>query len=403
MNISRYIRSIIVFVILVGASSALSAQQRIVFATSATGNADLGSWPEAGDGPTGLSAADAICVNQATSGGLNNPENFVAWISDDVDDAYCRVHNLTGKKADNCGQENLPVAAGPWVRSDGAPAAGTIDQLLVPNPVVYMPLLTDESGDPVALDQKAWSATRNTGIAYTDTCSNWTNGTSDSSVSLQLQGNSWGSNGGSPCDSPDLHLVCVETGVGAALELPMPVGNIAFHTSADGTGNLSTWNEAADGTSGIEAGDSICNNLAADSGLPWQGNYKAWLSDDSVIAPDRFNSDGPWYRPDGIQIAESKADLIDGSVFSAIVQSESGGYRAFQLVWTGTNADGSLNINNCNGWESEIGMGSLGRASDSNAAWTQSGQLSCDQTSFRIYCLSDVAGILSLEDGFEDP
>lgn len=403
MNLIKYFKLSFVILFLVGASSPLSAQQRVVFATSASGNADLGSWPEAGDGQAGLAAADAICVNQATLGGLSNPGDFVAWISDDVSDAYCRVHNLAGKKADNCGQKTLPIAAGPWVRSDGEPAAATIDELLVPNPVVYMPLLTDESGNPIALDQKAWSATRTSGIAYADTCANWTNGVSDSSVSLQLQSNTWASNGGSPCNSPDLHLVCVETGVGGPLDLPAPEGNIAFHTSANGTGDLATWSEAAQGTTGIEAGDSICNNLAADSGLPWQGNYKAWLSDDSVIAPDRFASDGPWYRPDGIQIAESKADLIDGSLFSALIQTEEGLYSAFQLIWTGTNADGSLNANNCGNWESEVGMGSLGRAGDTNSAWTQTGQYPCDETTLRIYCLSDVEEILSVQDGFEDP
>ncbi len=403
MNFSTFAGLCFVCLVMAGVSTTASAQQRVVFATSATGNADLGSWPEAGNGPTGLAAADAICVNQATSGGLDNPGNFVAWISDDMNDAYCRVHNLTGKKADNCGQGTLPVAAGPWVRSDGIPAAGNIEELLVPNPMVYMPLLTDESGNAVALDQKAWSATRNTGIAYTDTCANWTDGITGSTVTLQLQGNSWASNGGSPCNSPDLHLVCVETIEGAPVEIPPPEGNIAFHSHSDGTGDFSTWSEAAQGTTGIEAADSICNNLAAGSGLPWQGSYKAWVSDGTITAPDRLTSDGPWYRPDGIQVAESKADLLDGSVFSAIVQSNTGLYRAFQLIWTGTNADGSLNPNNCSGWTSEAGMGSLGRATDTNTAWTESGQLSCDQTSFRIYCFSDVQEVLSLEDGFEDP
>jgi hypothetical protein len=70
------------------------------------------------DAGTGLEAADAICQSRAEAGGLNG--TFRAWLSDDDDDAYCRIHGLSGKKAENCGQGSLPDFAGNWVRTDGA-------------------------------------------------------------------------------------------------------------------------------------------------------------------------------------------------------------------------------------------------------------------------------------------
>ena len=34
-----------------------------------------------------------------------------AWLSDSSDDAWCRIHGLDGKRADNCGQPVLPANA----------------------------------------------------------------------------------------------------------------------------------------------------------------------------------------------------------------------------------------------------------------------------------------------------
>jgi hypothetical protein len=98
-----------------------------VFVTSVQGDGNLGSWPDAG-GKTGLAAGDAICRARAKAAGL--PGTFRAWLSDNKHDAYCRIHNLDGKMADNCGKASLPVAAGPWVRTDGFPFSGTINQML---------------------------------------------------------------------------------------------------------------------------------------------------------------------------------------------------------------------------------------------------------------------------------
>lgn len=396
-KLMRSFHSTLIVFALLAATTQLLAQQRVTFVTSATGNANLSTWTEAGDNLTGLAAADSICVAQATSGGLANPENFVAWMSDDTDDAYCRVHGLTGKRNANCGETELPVAAGPWIRSDGLPARASIDNAVD----IYMPNLTDESGNPIAIDQLAWSAATTTGAAYGDNCENWTDENAGLAVRLPLQMNTWNANGAVDCNSTDLHLLCVETGQGDALEFPDTLGNIAFHTNADGTGNFSTWNEADPDTIGIEAADSICNNEAMSEGLPWPGRYKAWLSDGSTDARDRFESDGPWNRPDGLEVAETKADLIDGVLDTAIVQAENGNYRAFAGVWTGTNADGTRSTDHCNSWASEATTGLIGQSQHSNGDWTERTTQSCDMASNRLYCLSDVDLNIVFEDGFE--
>ena len=117
----------------------------VAFVTSVEGTGNLSSWSDAGD-QIGLAAGDAICQARAEAGKLSG--SFVAWLSDADDDAYCRVQNLEGKKLANCGQPELPTAAGPWVRVDGLPFAGTIDQMLKPNYRIFTPVHFDEFGNP---------------------------------------------------------------------------------------------------------------------------------------------------------------------------------------------------------------------------------------------------------------
>jgi hypothetical protein len=88
------------------------AAQRLVFATSVSGTGDLSTWANSG-GQDGLLGADNVCKARATMAGLPNANDFIAWMSDQDDDAYCRIHGLTGKKSANCGQGALPASAGP--------------------------------------------------------------------------------------------------------------------------------------------------------------------------------------------------------------------------------------------------------------------------------------------------
>lgn len=389
MSVSNNLLGVLVFILLLSANNPLAAQQRIAFVTSATGNGNLGSWIEAGDGLTGLAAADSVCVAQATAANLANPQNFTAWMSDSNDDAYCRVHGLSGKKASNCGEVSLPVAAGPWLRTDGQPWAGSIDQI-INSFVVYNPALLDESGVTLPLDHKAWLSTLFDGTFQGNSCSDWTDSSGTFGYTLPLQFTSWYGDGGASCGADNVHLLCLETGAGPAVELQEPDGNIAFISSATGTGNLSAWDDAEPGTIGMEAGDSICNALAAAADLPFQGQYKAWLSDDLADARDRFENDGPWDRLDGFRIAHSLEDLTDGVLATASQLTEQGEYFNNRAVWTGTLPDGTAATLNCGNWEAgDDAQARVGRSNHTTAGWTDLEGAFCFNDFFHLQCLSD--------------
>src|SRR5262249_42513339 len=131
-----------------------------------------------GSGLTGLAAADGVCQARARTAGLANPDDYVAWLSDRNNDAYCRVFGLSGKKSDNCGQASLPVGAGPWLRVDGVPFAGRIEDALSKNEV-YSTLNVDEFGNTFHFGAESFTATDvdgtlNTVFGDNADCNRWT-------------------------------------------------------------------------------------------------------------------------------------------------------------------------------------------------------------------------------------
>ena len=145
------------------------------FVTSVSGTGNLGSWPDA-SGQTGLAAGDAICQARARAAGLEPAHGFRAWLSDSSDDAYCRIHGLTGKKAALCGQSTLPVDAGPWVRTDGYPFAPKLVDMLAPRFGVYTPARFDEMGNEIPGTARYFTGTLETGEGQSYFCGDWTIG-----------------------------------------------------------------------------------------------------------------------------------------------------------------------------------------------------------------------------------
>ena len=360
-----------------------------VFVTSVTGNGNLGSWADAG-GKTGIDAGDAICEARADAAGLNG--TFKAWLSDDNNDAYCRIHNLTGKKSDNCGQTILPVAAGPWVRTDGFPFGETIDQLLN-NGKVYAPVRYDEFGH-IGSIKVYYTNTDINGVlstSYASPCSNWHSSTQDiifmghsdiTSYSWTAVSSFYG------CDW-DVSLLCFQTGVRPSLPNFSSAGKKVFVTSVTGNGNLSSWPNAG-GKMGIEAGDAICQARAQNAGLTNAHRFKAWLSDSTTNAIDRITSNGPWVRLDGVKIADSKSNLTDGSLFTSINLIETGIYRGYLDVWTGTGSNGNKSIETCNNWTdgTSIFKGLAGRTVYASNWWTDAYSDSCDY-GLPLFCFED--------------
>lgn len=381
----------------------LDAVDRMMFVTSTSGTGDLSTWAGA-DGFTGLAAGDAICQARASAAGLANASAYRAWLSDAADDAYCRLHGFTGKRATNCGQPTLPTGAGPWWRRDWMPFGAALPELADPLNEVLMPARINEYG--AALPHWAFylTGTLPDGTVSARTCLNWTSAASDESGDLgdtERTSAGWTYSGNLSCSSPNSRLLCLEAGSGAPLPVEPASGRLAFVSSAHGAGELGAWTEAQ-GESGLAAGDAICRHLAAASGVRQAESFKAWLSVPGVNAEDRFEHDGPWMRLDGMIVAWSLADLTDGWLATSLHLTEQGSYLGYWGVWTGTASSGEATGDHCSSWSSAL-PGDDGHTGTANAVgyyWTSDpSATSCDFPWHHLYCLQD-APILFI-DGFE--
>lgn len=400
--------SAIVLLALAGLTAAVAADQpRVAFITSVTGNGNLSSWQDAG-GATGLAAGDAICVARATAAALANPQNFVAWLSDANDDAWCRIHGLNGKRASNCGQQSLPAAAGPWVRTDGQPFAESIEQIVPPFNRILLPLRFDEFGNKLAPNLGLWTGTFTQGsVSFLgETCSNWTFGSSglgSRGLSGETAGG-WTATGGIGCSSPTQRLICMEREAGPPLPERSVEGLIVFLSTSSGNGNLSTWPNAGTAV-GLAAGDAVCQAEALSAGLPEPGSFKAWLSNDEINAIDRLVGRGPWSRLDGIPVAANRAELVSGELFAPISLQPDGNHN-FRTPWTGTNAFGLSAGSNCAGWTlGDVATdGTKGKANSVSADWA-SWALGQDQCGLvrQLYCFQDLIVDEVFADRFESP
>ena len=395
-------------VVLLGAGSLPAHAAKKMFTTSATGNGNLSSWPQAG-GQTGLAAGDAICRSLATDAGLADANLFRAWLSTSTTDAYCHVAGFSGKKSANCGQGSLPDA-GPWQRTDGVSFSHHLSDLTTTFDVLHPPVV-DENGSVLTGQILTFSDTESSGQIWDTltTCNNWSS--ASPSVSASTGDSTLGAVGWTersidffpsslPCDA-DLHLLCFDPGTGAALPgQGSAPGAWVFVTSAAGTGDLGSWPQAG-GATGVAAGDAICRNLAASSHFPAAYAYVAWLSVAGAPAIDRITTDGPFRRPGGVQIAGSKSDLLASPYRESDVETDDLREHIDSLVFTGTTVTGLVTGDDCAGWTSTgaSDFATLGRSSALGDAWTAGYEFSCDVAIARLLCVSNV--VILFADGFE--
>jgi hypothetical protein len=362
-----------------GESPSTNLPQLKIFVTSASGNGNLSTWADAG-GNTGVAAGDAVCQAVAERAGLSG--TFRAWLSDSTTDAYCHIQGLTGKKADNCGQATLPTDAGPWFRmGDAHPFSDTIDKL-VNDGQVFVPVYYDENGTKVT--DGYFTGTSEGGTVMSGYhCADWTSSSSSDNVML---GNPlgttqrWSQLTTSTCNG-SRRLLCMQTGTGRALSaITAPTGSKkVFATATSYSGNLG----------GLSGADNICQTRASALGLTNADKFKAWLSDEANDASDRLTSDGPWYRLDGVKVADSKADLTDGEIFTSI--NYTGTSYIGTAVWTGTTQAGLRNSPYCANWTSNLSgdSGTFGSSTLINSWWTQwPGTWNCN-SNYVIYCFED--------------
>ncbi len=391
--------------VVLSAAAPAEALRRRAFVTSATGTGNISTWPDA-DGQHGHTGADNICRARAAAGGLPNASAYRAWLSTAGTDAYCHVRGQSGKKSNGC--TGTAVAAGPWYQVNGTTfMAGTLQELTGPERKIVRPVLYDEFGTLLTgPDSRYWTGTRADGTVAISTCSSWV--TASSAVEGwfgvgQATAIEWTDFTDQMCNSL-YRLLCLEPGVS---DPPAAVGwapgALAFVTSEVGNADLGSWPEAPGTALGINAGDEICSNLAAASGVPAPDSFVAWLSDATTDARDRLTLTNAAYRRlDGYTIANNRADLIDGANTNSIHVDETGTYlNANTRAHTATNGDGTGNADHCDGWTSASSSdlergGSASWTRDD--AWTDNTSGLCQFTA-RLYCFSNVVTLFW--DGFE--
>lgn len=180
---------------------------------------------------------------------------------------------------------------------------------------------------------------------------------------------------------------------GGVLECVTPLevdSRIAFVSSDTFQGDLGN---SLGCQSGLAGGDCICETLAWNAGLGM--NFKAWLSTSTDEPADEnfYHHDGPYVRIDGVMVAVSWDDLTDGTLLHPIEVDEQGGRPGInnsQLVWTGTDADGTANSagrGTCNDWTvtSDPNGGRQGNLTAIDRDWTTQSSTGCENTN-PIYC-----------------
>ncbi len=151
-----------------------------------------------------------------------------------------------------------------------------------------------------------------------------------------------------------------------------------FVSSTTSTGDLG----------GLSGADATCASLASAAGL--NGTYLAWLADDTTSPATRFTqATVPYVLVDGTVVASDWADLIDGTLSSAITLNEAGVATPSAIVWTNVEIDGTtVSSDDCSDWSSNStpDRGWVGFAGPLSSVWTNAFFSSFCNALNGIYC-----------------
>ena len=152
-----------------------------------------------------------------------------------------------------------------------------------------------------------------------------------------------------------------------------------FVTSTTYTGNLG----------GAAGADALCQGRADSVSLG--GTWRAWISTITSSAATRLTHfAGPYVQVNRTKIADSWADLTDGSLDLGITVSESGQAFAVQSTryWTGSSTSGNATLATCMGFTNATSgfNGDTGLVGFTTSAWTSSGADGCS-ASWRLVCI----------------
>lgn len=380
------------------------AQYRRAFVTSVWGPGNFSAWADVEPGATGVEAADSICRARAAAAGLPGAQDFRAWVSDSLDDAWCRVQGLTGRRDDGCaGAPSLP-GAGPWALVGEDVLWAESLEALTSEDGPKLPLDRNELGVAIHPGDAIWTGTDETGRGIDPFagwfCQDWTAAQTEVYAAAGAAYGTrpaWTEEYAASCDTLR-PLFCLQ-GVPATQRPPIATqapAALAFVTDTVGSADFGSWPSASSLT-GTDAADAICRSEAAARHLPNPDAFVAFVSTATTSARDRLPAGIGWVRLDGARVAVSRDDLLDGALATPISITPSGHTRpelgAGQgAVWTGTTAEGlSADGLDCSGWTdgTDNAMALAGEPDTVAANWTDAQPAACS-SELPIYCLGTV-------------
>ena len=305
-----------------------------------------------------LEDADAKCNDAADAAGL--PGDYRAWLSTAA--IYAR--------------DRLAGARG-WVRTDGAPFADTVDDLVAGR--IFNPPMFDEFGHEVRSGDTDVVATGTDPTGYNspgNTCNEWANdqagnvlyGTTDGTTGV------WTSFFISSCGTP-MRLYCFGVDQVFAVTPAETAGKIAFVSDALFTP-----------VGGREAADAACAREADAAGI--ERTFWALLPTDEEWAAARFPDAGvPWVRLDRIPISATGSDLFEGRLRAPLNVTSRGRYLGimdFAFGGASTPLDFPMS-SDCANWNDPTANSFTGSPNFVTAFWFYNFQMACGPS--HLYCL----------------
>lgn len=153
---------------------------------------------------------------------------------------------------------------------------------------------------------------------------------------------------------------------------------------------------------GTLGADKICDDLARMAGLDGPNGdrrFRAWLSDGYSSVLDRFvPAPGRYARPDGKEVADSWADVIDGTLIFPPRIDMNGKPLWETVAWTATTPSGEYDgSGSCSNWTSSDGNAGVGDPESSTSKWTELRPMPCDGPTLPLICFEQGAPVAQVQ------